>query len=203
MNPHPSDKAVADLIRHARLGAATNQYPGRTRTVGAYGVRQCSAGRLVAEAIRADQSVPENVARARSSAPTTTPTRATSSACTSLPARPVYWPRRWCAKCSASTPSHRSSTPTGAPTSKPLATLQADLEVTRSHSRPKVSNDSPTPGPGSCPSNTPRSSRSDSGARDSTRKGAMSDSALQLRPECRSGLLACRYALTGLELRTL
>lgn len=47
MNPHPSDRAVADLIRHARLGAATNRYPGRTRTVGAYAMRQCSAGRLV------------------------------------------------------------------------------------------------------------------------------------------------------------
>lgn len=65
MNPHPSDRTVADLIRHARLGAATTDCPARTRTVGAHSVRQCSAGRLVVEVARADSGVSEDVARAR------------------------------------------------------------------------------------------------------------------------------------------
>lgn len=65
MNAHPSDPAVADLIHHARLGAATSQYPSRTRSVGPHSARQCSVGRLVVEAARADSGVPDDIAAAR------------------------------------------------------------------------------------------------------------------------------------------
>lgn len=65
MNPHPSDQRVASLIRHARLGAATAQYPTRTRTVGQHAARQHSVGSLVVEAARADSGVAQEVAQAR------------------------------------------------------------------------------------------------------------------------------------------
>lgn len=65
MSRHPSDPLVASLIRNARLAAATNQYPGRTRTVGVTGARQYSAGQLVLETARADVSVSGEVGQAR------------------------------------------------------------------------------------------------------------------------------------------
>ena len=34
MTAHPSDQAVAQLIRNARVGAAASGFPTRTRTVG-------------------------------------------------------------------------------------------------------------------------------------------------------------------------
>lgn len=63
---HPSDQAVAALIQNARIGAAaTPQQLARTRTVGPHSARQCSVGRLVVEAARADSGVSEEVATAR------------------------------------------------------------------------------------------------------------------------------------------
>lgn len=65
MSSHPRDHAVADLVRHARLGAAANRNPSRTRTVGADSARQVSVGGLVLEAARADAGVSEEVGQAR------------------------------------------------------------------------------------------------------------------------------------------
>ena len=66
MSPHPSDHAVAALVRNARLGAAAPpQQPARTRSVGSHSARQCTVGRLVVEAARADTGVSEEVAAAR------------------------------------------------------------------------------------------------------------------------------------------
>ncbi|MDZ7734271.1 MAG: hypothetical protein U5R31_15400 [Acidimicrobiia bacterium] len=49
-------------------------------------------------------------------------------------------------------------------TAKPVAELYADLGITRSHSRPRVSNDNPTAKPASRPSSTGPTSRSGSTA---------------------------------------
>lgn len=65
MTAHPSDQAVAQLIRNARVGAAASGFPTRTRTVGEASARQCSVGRLVMEAARADAGVSDEVATAR------------------------------------------------------------------------------------------------------------------------------------------
>lgn len=65
MTAHPSDQAVAQLIRNARVGAAASGFPTRTRTVGEGSARQCSVGRLVMEAARADAGVSDEVAAAR------------------------------------------------------------------------------------------------------------------------------------------
>ena len=65
MSSHPSDPVVADLIRHARVGAAANPYPPRTRSLGEYSVRQHSVGSLVVETARADSGVSDEVAQAR------------------------------------------------------------------------------------------------------------------------------------------
>lgn len=65
MTAHPSDQAVAQLIRNARVGAAASGFPTRTRTVGEAGARQCSVGRLVMEAARADAGVSDEVSAAR------------------------------------------------------------------------------------------------------------------------------------------
>lgn len=65
MTAHPSDQAVAQLIRNARVGAAASGCPTRTRTVGEAGARQCSVGRLVMEAARADAGVSDEVSAAR------------------------------------------------------------------------------------------------------------------------------------------
>ena len=65
MSSHPSDPVVADLIRHARVGAAANPYPPRTRSLGEHSARQHSVGSLVVEAARADSGVSEAVAQAR------------------------------------------------------------------------------------------------------------------------------------------
>ncbi|OAH63401.1 hypothetical protein AYJ66_01140 [Dietzia cinnamea] len=65
MSSHPSDPVVADLIRHARVGAAANPYPPRTRSLGEHSARQHSVGSLVVETARADSGVSEAVAQAR------------------------------------------------------------------------------------------------------------------------------------------
>ena len=65
MSSHPSDPVVADLIRHARVGAAASPYPTRTRSLGEHSVRQHSVGSLVVETARADSGVSEAVAQAR------------------------------------------------------------------------------------------------------------------------------------------
>lgn len=66
MSLHPSDHAVAALVRNARLGAAaTPQHPARTRSFGSHSARQCTVGRLVVEAARADTGVSKEVAAAR------------------------------------------------------------------------------------------------------------------------------------------
>ena len=65
MSSHPSDHVVANLIRHARVGAAANPYPTRTRPIGEHSVRQHSVGSLVVETARADSGVSEEVAQAR------------------------------------------------------------------------------------------------------------------------------------------
>ncbi|MDV3357266.1 hypothetical protein [Dietzia sp. IN118] len=65
MSSHPSDPVVADLVRHARVGAAANPYPPRTRSLGEHSARQHSVGSLVVEAARADSGVSEKVAQAR------------------------------------------------------------------------------------------------------------------------------------------
>lgn len=65
MTAHPSDQAVAQLIRNARVGADASGFPTRTRTVGEASARQCSVGRLVMEAARADTGVSDEVATAR------------------------------------------------------------------------------------------------------------------------------------------
>lgn len=65
MSSHPSDPVVADLIRHARVGAAANPYPPRTRSLGEHSARQHSVGSLVVETARADSGVSEEVAQAR------------------------------------------------------------------------------------------------------------------------------------------
>ena len=65
MNQHPSDHVVANLVRHARVGAAANPYPTRTRPLGEHSVRQHSVGSLIVETARADSGVAEEVAQAR------------------------------------------------------------------------------------------------------------------------------------------
>src|SRR5690625_6581229 len=65
MTAHPSDQAVAQLIRNARIGAAASGFPSRTRTVGEASARQCSVGRLVMEVARADVGVSDEVSAAR------------------------------------------------------------------------------------------------------------------------------------------
>lgn len=65
MTAHPSDQAVAQLIRNARVGAPASGLPTRTRTVGEASARQCSVGRLVVEAARADAGVSDEVSAAR------------------------------------------------------------------------------------------------------------------------------------------
>lgn len=65
MSPHPSDQVVADLIRHARLGATARPLPTRTRPLGEHTARQHSVGSLVVETARADSGVSEDVAQAR------------------------------------------------------------------------------------------------------------------------------------------
>lgn len=65
MSRHPSDPVVASLVRNARLAAAANQYPTRTRTVGDHGARQYSTGSLVVETGRADVGVSAEVGQAR------------------------------------------------------------------------------------------------------------------------------------------
>ena len=65
MSSHPSDPLVADLIRHARVGAAANRYPPRTRSLGEYSVRQHSVGSLIVETARTDSGVSDEVAQAR------------------------------------------------------------------------------------------------------------------------------------------
>lgn len=65
MSSHPSDQVVANLIRHARMGAAATPYPTRTRSLGEHSVRQHSVGSLVVETARADCGVSENIAQAR------------------------------------------------------------------------------------------------------------------------------------------
>ncbi|WP_271800407.1 hypothetical protein [Dietzia maris] len=65
MSSHLSDPVVADLIRHARVGAAANPYPPRTRSLGEHSARQHSVGSLIVETARADAGVSEEVAQAR------------------------------------------------------------------------------------------------------------------------------------------
>ncbi len=65
MSAHPSDALVASLVRTARAAARTNPYPTRTRALGAHGLRQCSAGRLVVESARCERGVSDEVAYAR------------------------------------------------------------------------------------------------------------------------------------------
>ncbi|MGN7157813.1 hypothetical protein ACTHRK_17160 [Dietzia cercidiphylli] len=65
MSPHPSDPVVANLIRHARVGASASPYPTRTRSIGEHSVRQHSVGSLIVETARADAGVSGEVAQAR------------------------------------------------------------------------------------------------------------------------------------------
>lgn len=65
MSTHPSDDLMATLIRHTRDTAAHTPPPMRTRALGAHGLRQCSAGRLVVEAAHCDAGVSDGIGRSR------------------------------------------------------------------------------------------------------------------------------------------
>lgn len=65
MSQHPSDQVVANLIRHARVGAAVSPYPTRTRPIGEHSARQHSVGSLVVETARSDSGVSGEVAQDR------------------------------------------------------------------------------------------------------------------------------------------
>ena len=80
MSSHPSDPMVADLIRHARVGAAANPYPTRTRSLGhSSDVTRCFTSPLTTAygpAIRVSCTARTSMARARSCTPRSTRTLA-------------------------------------------------------------------------------------------------------------------------------
>ena len=133
--------------------------PGRARR-GAGAARSAPASRLCRPgaagppAQRAVELGHHQAARARRSGPTSTCTScSTSSAATSSAgwwpiARAPRWPsgssaRRAPGRASAASSSRSTPTAGSAMTSKPVALLLADLGVTKTHSRPHVSNDNP------------------------------------------------------------